>query len=76
MLLTLRVVLGVIVIVIAGYGLMTGNFEFQPFMLLFLSLMMFVMGLEEFKKGRKGYGWIGIVVFIFVFFVSLQGFFN
>jgi len=45
-------------------------------MLFFLSLMMLVMGLEEFKKGRRGYGWMGIVVFLFGFFASLQVFFS
>ncbi|MCM3766280.1 DUF3953 domain-containing protein [Neobacillus niacini] len=32
------------------------------------------MGLEEFRKGRKGYGLISIVASLFILFVSLQGF--
>ncbi|WP_306822133.1 YczI family protein [Mesobacillus foraminis] len=71
----LRVIFSVIVAFIAGYGLITKNFEFQSYMMFFLSLMMLVMGLEEFRKERKVMGWISIVAFVFVLFVSLQGFF-
>ena len=75
MLLILRVIFAVIVAIIGGYGLITKNFEFQSYMLFFLSLMMLVMGLEEFQKGRKVYVWISLVAFLFLLFVSLQGFF-
>ncbi|WP_331000870.1 YczI family protein [Radiobacillus kanasensis] len=71
----LRVIFAVIAAFIAGYGLITKNFEFQSYMMFFLSLMMLVMGLEEFRKERKVMGWISIVAFLFVLFVSLQGFF-
>ncbi|WP_085991290.1 YczI family protein [Oceanobacillus senegalensis] len=75
MLKVLRIILGVIIIFISAYGLITKNLEYQPFTMLFVSFMMLVMGLEEFQKGRKGYGWLGIIVSIFVFFVSNQGFY-
>jgi hypothetical protein len=71
----LRVIFAVIIASIAGYGLITGDFEFQSFMLFFLSLMMLVMGLEEFQKERKVMGWISIIAFLFVLFVALQGLF-
>ncbi|MGE6375739.1 DUF3953 domain-containing protein [Peribacillus muralis] len=32
------------------------------------------MGLREFQKGQKGYGWLSIVLFIFSLFVSIQSF--
>lgn len=70
----LRFILSVIVILIAGYGLITKNYEYQSYMILFLSLFMLVMGLDEFQQGRKSNGWINIVVFLFALFVSLQGF--
>ena len=73
MLLILRVIFAVIVAIIGGYGLITKNFEFQSYMLFFLCLMMLVMGLEEFQKGRKVYAWISIFAFLFILFVSLQG---
>ncbi|WP_269321872.1 YczI family protein [Oceanobacillus salinisoli] len=40
----------------------------------FLGLMMLVMGLEEFKKERKAYGWLFIIVFLLCLHVSIQGF--
>ena len=43
-------------------------------MLFVLGLMMLVMGLEGFKKGRKGIGWISIGVFLLLIIVSIQGF--
>ena len=71
----LRVIFAVIVTFIAGYGLITNNHEFQSYMMFFLSLFMLVMGLEEFRKGQKVIGWISIVAFLFILFVSLQDFF-
>ena len=68
----LRVIFAVIVTFIAGYGLITNNHEFQSYMIFILSLLMLVMGLEEFQKGRKVMGWISIVAFLFILFVSLQ----
>ena len=43
-------------------------------MILFLGLMFLVMGLEEFQKEQKAYGWLLVVVFLFSLFVSIQGF--
>jgi hypothetical protein len=71
----LHIILSITVISLAGYGLITRDFKFQPYMMLLLSLTMLVMGIREFQKGNKGYGWLGIVTFLFVFFVSIQTFF-
>jgi hypothetical protein len=70
----LHIVLSITVISIAGYGLITDDFKLQPFMMFFLSLTMLVMGIREFQKGNKSYGWLGIVAFIFIFYVSIQTF--
>lgn len=69
-----RIILSTITLLFAAYGLITKNFEFQPFMIFFLGLLMFVMGLEQFRKEQKIYGWLFIVVFLFSLFVSIQGF--
>ncbi|RDW17303.1 YczI family protein [Oceanobacillus chungangensis] len=74
MLKILRYVFSLIGILFAAYGLITKNFEFQSYMILFLGLMMLVMGLEEFQKERKAYGWLFVVVCVFSLFVSIQGF--
>lgn len=70
----LHFVFSVIAISLAAYGLITKNFEFQHYMIFFLGLMMLIMGLQEFKKERKAYGWLFIIVFLFSLFVSIQGF--
>ncbi|WP_188540792.1 DUF3953 domain-containing protein [Paenibacillus segetis] len=70
----LRFILSPVIIIIAAYGLITKNSEFQSLMILLLGLMMLVMGLEEFQKERKTYGWLLVVVFLFSIFVSVQGF--
>lgn len=74
MLKLLRYVLSPVVLIIAVYGLITKNFDFQSLMILLLGLLMLVMGLEEFRKKKKTLGWLLIVVFIFSLFVSIQGF--
>ncbi|GGH20580.1 hypothetical protein GCM10008013_18020 [Paenibacillus segetis] len=74
MLKMLRFILSPVIIIIAAYGLITKNSEFQSLMILLLGLMMLVMGLEEFQKERKTYGWLLVVVFLFSIFVSVQGF--
>lgn len=61
----LHFVFSVIAISLAAYGLITKNFEFQHYMIFFLGLMMLIMGLQEFKKERKAYGWLFIIVFLF-----------
>jgi hypothetical protein len=70
----LHIILSITVISLAGYGLITGDFKFQPYMMLFLSLTMLVMGLREFQKGNKGYGWLGTATFLFIFFAAIQTF--
>ncbi|QDP99767.1 DUF3953 domain-containing protein [Lysinibacillus fusiformis] len=70
----LQIILSITVISLAGYGLITEDFKFQPYMMLFLGLMMLVMGLREFQKGQKGNCWLSIVVFIFILFVSIKSF--
>jgi hypothetical protein len=70
----LRYTLSVVVILFASYGLITKNFELQPFMIFFLGLMMLIMGLDEFRKKRTAFGWLFVVVFLFSLFVAIQGF--
>lgn len=53
----------------AGYGLLTENHSLQPYMLFFLGLMMLVMGLEEFQKGRQVCGYLSLFVFMFILIV-------
>ena len=58
----------------AAYGLITGDFQFQSYMMLSLGLMFLVMSMQEFKEGRKVYGWLLLVTSLFALFVTIQGF--
>lgn len=75
MLITLRIVFAIITLVLAGYGLITGNSGVvSPYMMLFMGAMLLVMGISEIKNERKQIGFISIIVSLFVFYVSIQGF--
>ncbi|WP_141992272.1 MULTISPECIES: DUF3953 domain-containing protein [Bacillaceae] len=70
-----KLILVIIVLALSAYQLITRNFELMPYSMLFLGALMLVMGLAEFQKDRKG-GFLGcVVVSLFLFFVSIQGFF-
>ena len=43
-------------------------------MIFFLGLTMLVMGLEEFQNERKVMGWFLIGAFLFLLYVSIEGF--
>ncbi|WP_232696198.1 DUF3953 domain-containing protein [Brevibacillus daliensis] len=71
----IRVILGIIVIVISGYNLITKDFELMPYLMLFLGAFMLASGFIELQKDRKGiWGYMSIIVSLFIFFVSIQGF--
>lgn len=74
MLKTLRIVLAIIVIILAVYGLITKSPAVSPYMLFFMGAMFLVLAISEFKMKRKGIGIISIIVSLFVFYVSMQGF--
>ena len=72
MLIILRILLSIIVFVLGGYVLISGNNEVMPYMMFSLGAMMLVMGIDEIKKDRKKMGVIAIIVSIFIFYVSVQ----
>ncbi|WP_318036228.1 DUF3953 domain-containing protein [Halobacillus amylolyticus] len=68
-------ILSILVIAISGYTLITGNLKLSPIMTLFLGGLMLVMGLEELNKSRKSFlGYMFVMVCLFLFYVSTQGF--
>ena len=69
-----RYVLSIATFTLAVYGLITSNFEFNHIMIFLLGLTMLVMGIEEYKKERKTIGTLLVGVFIFLLFVSIEGF--
>lgn len=70
----LRILFSIITLALAGYGLITRNFEFQAYLILFLGLTMLVTGIQEFQQNNKLTGWLLIVVFAFSLFVAIQSF--
>ncbi|APC47595.1 YczI family protein [Virgibacillus halodenitrificans] len=74
MLRILQFIFAVLGIAFAAYGLITGNFQFQNYMMLSLGLMFLVMSIQEFKEDRKAYGWLLLVTSLFTLFVTVQGF--
>ncbi|MFJ5625103.1 DUF3953 domain-containing protein [Peribacillus loiseleuriae] len=74
MLKILRIVLSVIVFALAGYSLITKNFEFIPYMMLFLGANVLVTGLIELQKDQKGvWGYMYIIASLFPLYVSRRG---
>ncbi|MFC0562564.1 YczI family protein [Halalkalibacter alkalisediminis] len=74
MLKILRIIFAIIVLILGGYGSITGNYEAMPYMMFFLGAMLFVMGVSEIKMERKRMGYFSIIVSLFVFYVSMEGF--
>ncbi|MDM5291889.1 DUF3953 domain-containing protein [Peribacillus simplex] len=69
-----RVILVVVVLVLSSYSLITET-ELMPYYMFFLGALSLVTGLVELQKDRKGFwGYMSIVISLFVFFVSIQGF--
>ncbi|WP_186673914.1 DUF3953 domain-containing protein [Sporosarcina sp. BP05] len=74
MLKILRVILSVIVIALAGYGLITKNFEFMPYMMFFLGVFILVMGVLELQAKRTTNAIITILGSAFILFVAIYTF--
>ncbi len=56
MLKILKYIFGVITVLLAGYGLLTKNFQFAPWMLVAMSGFTLVMGISKFKEDQRGTG--------------------
>ena len=69
-----RVILSIITIALSVYSLISKNFELMPYLMLCLGSVMFMTGVAELQKDRKGFGYMSIVASLFVFFVSVYGF--
>lgn len=71
MLMIFRIIFSIISFAFAGYGLITKNFEYQAYMMLFLSLTMLIVGIQEIQRNKKNYtGWLLIIVFVLMLLQS------
>ena len=67
----LRIILGIVVVLISGYGLISGDIgTVLPFMLLSAGLLFAVIGIVEFQK-RKADAFNLFLVSGFVLFVAI-----
>jgi hypothetical protein len=70
----IRCIVSLTGLIFAAYGLFTGDYTYNHIMMLFLSLLMLTMGLEEFEKNNKGTAFLLLGTFLFTGYVSIQGF--
>ncbi len=70
----LRYVFSLLTMILVVYEFVTDNFSFTHIIMLFFGVTMLMRGLEEFKQGRMGYGWLFVVVFLLLLGVSIEGF--
>ncbi|MEC1524257.1 hypothetical protein P9D43_19835 [Neobacillus niacini] len=75
MLKKIRLILGIIVLILALFGLITKNFVAQPFMMLGLFAFILVGGIDELNQGKKPRGYVSIFVAVFVLAVVIKTFF-
>ena len=74
MLKILRIILSVIVMALAGYSLITKNFEFMSYMMFFVGVLMLVTGVAELQAKRKTNAISSILAAAFLFFVAIYTF--
>lgn len=61
-------------ILLGGYILLTDNYALMPYTQILQGLLLFVMGIQEFKKEHRGMAFILFGVCLFSFYVSVQYF--
>lgn len=74
MLTMLRLLFALITMVLAVFGLITKNFDYQAYAFIFLGLMALVMGIQEMQKKKKMMGWFSIIASVFFLYVAIQSF--
>ena len=74
MLTMLRLLFAIITMVLAVFGLITKNFDYQAYAFLFLGLMALVMGIQEMQKKKKMMGWFSFIASVFFLYVAIQSF--
>ncbi|MFD9627258.1 hypothetical protein [Peribacillus muralis] len=72
----IKYILAVTVIALSVYQLITGDTELMPYSMLCLGAMVLVMGLVDLRMDWKGSWYRSLVILVFLFFVSILGFFG
>ncbi|WP_019377328.1 DUF3953 domain-containing protein [Virgibacillus halodenitrificans] len=69
-----RLVLSIIVVIMAAYGLITDNLEILPIIMALLGIQLGLTGFELLQKNKKSFlGYADIIIALFLFFVAIQG---
>ncbi|MFJ3386896.1 MULTISPECIES: DUF3953 domain-containing protein [unclassified Lysinibacillus] len=74
MLKILQIVFAIIGISLSAYELITRDYQLNYLMIFFLGLFVLTLGIKEFQRKRKAYGWLMIALFLFSVYVSIQSF--
>ncbi|GAB0168194.1 DUF3953 domain-containing protein [Lysinibacillus sp. CTST325] len=74
MLKILQIIFAIIGISLSAYGLITRDYQLNYLMIFFLGLFGLILGIKEFQRERKAYGWLLIGLFLFSVYVSIQSF--
>ncbi|RKQ31342.1 DUF3953 domain-containing protein [Oceanobacillus halophilus] len=72
---TIKSIVAVTLIILSGYSLWTKNNDLSPYIVLLLGILMTILGVDEFQKGRKIASYITFAVALFAFIVFVQGLF-
>jgi len=66
-----RIILAIVVIVLSGYSLITQTFELMPYYMFILGAFILVSGFVELQKEKGFWGYMNIVIslFIFIFYI-------
>lgn len=68
-----RLILGIIIIALSTYNLITKDFTYMPYLMLLLGVFMLINGLTELRKNSRNlWGYVHIIVFVFLFLTFLM----
>lgn len=71
----LRFILSVVGVVLAGFMLISQSFGFMSYLMLVVGISILITGVIGLQKDTKAFwGYMSIIVSLFVFFVTIQGF--
>lgn len=70
----IRNILSILIIILSGYLIVTQDFRWMSHMMLGVGGLLLVTGLLELQKEKRFWGYASILISLFVFYVSVQGF--
>ncbi|MEF7495617.1 DUF3953 domain-containing protein [Lysinibacillus sphaericus] len=70
----LQIIFSIIVVSLSTYGIITDDYQLNFLMIFFLGLLMLILGIKEFQREQKVYGWLFIGVFLLIEYVFIQTF--